>query len=124
MKIGDTEIEEIEEGLIEALLKMAAQGSVPAANVLHKILEEKRTLIFSQEHQIRVQKAKDSPIEFCEYMGEIGQSEYFIGEILGRKMTKKEEGIYNCGIRNRKMEIKAIELNQFRNGKIKRKSWM
>jgi len=117
-------ITEAEQKVSDGLVKMANQGSVPAANAVLKLLREKREASASEQHHERMEGMIDKPCELCRYLGEMGQPIAAATERIGRALSDEEIAAHKNGQSDRALEIRAIEISQVRNGNGKIETWM
>lgn len=117
-------IDEAEEKVSEGLIKLANQGSVPAANAALKLLAEKRQASHAEAHRKKVEELKETPTELCRYLGTLGQSAVNCRAIIGRKLEEEEVEARNEGALERSTEIRAIDLSRVRAHGGKIEEWM
>jgi hypothetical protein len=109
-KIQGSTVEEIRESLAIAMTKMASQGSVPAAQAASKMIDELELREISENHKAQLDELKTHPNDLCQYLGYIGESETEISRHLGREPDEGELNFFLDGIKDRQLEIKAIEI--------------
>ena len=122
-KILDVETSVLKEKLVVAMAKMASQGSVPAAQAAVKMIDEIELSEAANEHFEKIEELKKHPGKLCYYLGRIGESKSDIDRHLGRKPSEEEVELFKTGAKDRRLEIRAIELDQVkRGGKVE--DWM
>lgn len=117
-------IEEAEQKIAEGLVKLANNGSVPAATAALKLLKEQREANTSEVHREKMNELKDRHEDLCEYLGELGQTTGSVSSVLGRPMNKSEQTRHEAGQITRSIEIRALELDSARRGSGKVEPWM
>ena len=117
-------IEEAENKVAEGLVKLANQGSVPAASAVLKLLKEQKEATASEVHRKKMDSLKEDAVALCQYLGELGQSPASVANVIGRPMSSEESDSHKKGELERVIEIRAVELNAVRAGAGKVENWM
>ena len=119
-KIDDTTTEELRGAVVQAMARMASQGSVPAATAVLKVLDQ----IEDQEASLRHNEAlRGPPQEVAHYLGMLDATKSTIERILGHPLTPEEEKQRKAGSTDRQLEVRAIELSRVRAGAIAPPKW-
>ncbi|MBC8424471.1 hypothetical protein H8E07_10140 [bacterium] len=108
----------------DGLVKMANDGSVPAANAVLRLLDEQEKAGAAERHTERMESLADSPAELCEYLGELGQPADALANILCRPASDDDRDAWKRGQLRRFIEVRAIEMARLRAGAGKVEAWM
>ena len=111
-----TWIDDAREKVAAGLIKMAGDGSVPAASAALKLLNEIEQTEASQRHRERLDELRDDPPSLCAYLGELGQDDDAVAAIIGRAMSADESAAWARGKLDRAVEVRALELAAARKG--------
>jgi hypothetical protein len=117
-------LDEVEDKLAEALVILAGQGSVPAANAALKLIQQKREEGAAHAHRATMEAHRCNPIALGRYLGQLGQSAQAVADIMETDMSDDVRAAWKAGQLERSVEIRAIELNQVRRGNGKIEGWM
>jgi hypothetical protein len=121
-KIDDVTTEKLRGTIAEAMVRMASQGSVPAATAVLKLLNDIEQKSLASEHSEAMKNMK--PIELCRYLGELGATKKDVERRLGHDLSPEEGSVFIDGRRDRQLEVRAIELGQVKRGGAKVERWM
>jgi hypothetical protein len=121
-KILDKTTAEIKEQLLIAMAKMSSQGSVPAAQAAVRMLDDLEVKEIANEHREKLTSGTRE--EICYYLGKIGESMNELARHLGSDPSDKDFECYYNGVKDRKLEMKAIEYEMVRRGSGKVQNWM
>lgn len=106
----------------DGLVKMANDGSVPAANAVLKLLADQEEAGAAERHAARMSELDGDAL--CEYLGELGQGSGSAGALLGRDLDASEREAWKRGQLRRFIEVRAIEMARLRAGAGKVEAWM
>jgi hypothetical protein len=120
--IDDVTTAALRSKVAEAMVRMASQGSVPAATAVLKLLDDVEQKALADEHAAAL--AGGDTVALCRYLGGLGATKKDVEQRIGRAMTRAEEAAYLDGKRDRQLEVRAIELGQVRRGTAKVQRWM
>jgi len=109
-------LDEIESAITESLTRMAAQGSVPAANAALKLVESRRQASASDAHRARLEELSGDSLALAHYIGELGERFDTLEAMIGHELTTEELDALEDGARERRAEVRAIELSRARKG--------
>lgn len=121
-KIDDVTTDELRGKIAEAMVRMASQGSVPAASAVLKLLNDIEQKSLASEHSDAMKSMKS--IELCRYLGGLGATKKDVERRLGHGIRPEEEAAFVDGKRDRQLEVRAIELGQVKRGGAKVERWM
>lgn len=108
--IGNKPVEALRGAVATALTKMSAQGSVPAATAVLKLLDQVEAAHVAGEHQRKMRALRNKPLELAFYLGRLGIQGERLTLAFGRKLKPPEEAQHKAGINERIVEIHAVEL--------------
>jgi predicted kinase len=117
-------IDHAERQVSDGLVRLANQGSVPAANAVLKLLAEEREREAAELHVGRLDELHDEPIALARYLGEAGMSKHEAQVITGEQLTDEQLEALIAGRHARKAEIRHVELQRVRSGGGKIEPWM
>jgi len=123
-QIDGVGFDELETELLTALVRLAGQGSVPAATQANQILERRREAEAAGRHSATLTGAEADPGALCYYLGELEQPVAVVEDHLDRRMTAGEKDRYEQGRTDRQMAIRAAELDKVRRGRAAPQKWM
>ncbi len=121
-KIDDVTTEELRAKIAEAMVRMASQGSVPAATAVLKLLNDVEQKALADEHSEAI--AAMDPVALSRYLGALGATKKDVERRLGRALSPNEEAAFAKGRSDRQLEVRAIELGQVRRGSARVQRWM
>lgn len=122
-KIGNVKTSDLREKLVIAMVKMASNGSVPAAQAVAKMIDDFETNAMASEHRKKMASLSSKPEELCRYLGMIGEVKSELARHLGRDPHKNELDAFVRGTKDRRLEMRAIELESAKKGG-KVEDWM
>lgn len=97
-----------------AMARMSAQGSVPAAGALLKVLETAEEAHAAEAHQERLRALAGDSVGLSYYFGELGVESSELEDRLGHELTAQERRAWTQGHRDRALEVRALELQALR----------
>lgn len=109
--------ETTEEAILATLLKQALEGNSNAASVLGNLMERVRLLVATRDHDDRMASLAPDGVELAEYFATLGMSLDELEEHINKKPTKEQCIAWERGRKNRKLEVRALELAAARAGK-------
>lgn len=119
-----TWIDNAEKSITEALVKLAAQGSVPAANAALKLLAEERERAAAVVAAAKIEELRADSVRLCRHLGIVGFSQQQAQEVLGEELGAGTRSAFRAGALERKAEIRAIALERARSAGGKIEDWM
>ena len=111
----DVTPDEVEDAIAAALIKMASQGSVPAANAALSLIGRKRQSDASALHRQKITELRGDNLALAAYLGELGIAWKEAKETIGRE-TPDIQAAHERGATDRRIEMRAIALSRARNG--------
>lgn len=93
---------------------MSAQGSVPAAGALLKVLHGAEEAHAATAHRERLEALEGDTVGQARYFGELGVELQELEARLRRKPTHEELQAWREGHRDRALEVRALELHSLR----------
>lgn len=113
-KIGDSTTDDVREVVVEAMVRMASQGSVPAAGAVLKVLEQIEDKDATEKHREKVDSLKGA--DLARYFGEIGAEQALVAKHIGRELDRSEKRAWKDGRDKRRVEVRAVQLARVRAG--------
>lgn len=123
-RILDGTSKDLKIGILEAMTTMIGQGSVPAATTALKIIEEIEQNEISEDHHSKMSEYKDDTVKLCHYLGYVEEPKSELQRHLGREPRGPELQAYKDGRKDRRLEVRAIELARVKKSGGSIEEWM
>ena len=108
--VGGATAAEIRLAIIEAMIKLAGHGSVPAANSAAKLVDELETAQLQEDHAEKM--ANEKPEAIVEYLAALGASPAECLNMAHCKPSKKAAEAFERGQNERLMCARLAERKQ------------
>ena len=108
--IGDATPAEIRLAIVEAMIKLAGHGSVPAATAAAKLVDELESA--QLQHEYKIKMSNSTPAQRVEYLASLGVSPKDCLELAQCKNNKETQSAFNRGQNQRLICARIAEQRQ------------
>ena len=108
----------------QLIKELRTSGRVATVKAVIEHVERLQDQLALDEHHKRVEALAESPESFARYLGSLGTGRRILREELAREPTSTEIKAYEAGRRQRRLELRALQLDRALHGRGGIEPWM